>query len=469
MSLSSEQQYSGVEVVMVAAAPDPGSAAAAAPAAPPLNLIDAAQAMGIAVKPLFPDAAVHASAAAAAPPSKPPNPELAAIEEEQRRFFVTQAPTDGEARQVASKLRVLPGVGKVYIKPAVESPLAPDSAGPPSPATTVPNFSIQQGYLDAAPGGVGARTSAWAHPGGKGEGVRFVDIEGGWTLEHIDFRGNSGGLIGGHPFTDAAWTNHGTAVLGEFRGDDNSFGVVGIAPQSTFHVVSHQGLGSAGAIDRAASALAAGDIMLLEMHRPGPRFGFVARNDQRGYIAVEWWPVDFLAIRRAVLLGIIVVEAAGNGAENLDDPLYDQPDPSFPDSWDNPFRDARDSGAIVVGAGAPPSGQFGPDRSRLDFSNFGSHRLHRPVQWHLQRFTYRDRGRGMSPGHRACPWHVAGSHTGKKASAGSRQPPNREPCRRRFAADRQSARSGSADRAHLRLGIGEQLQAVVTASRRRQR
>jgi len=355
---------------MVAAAPDPRSAAA--PVAPALNLVDAAQAMGIAVKPLFPDAAVHASAAVAAPPSQPPNPELAAIEEEQRRFFVTQAPTDDEARQVASKLRVLPGVGKVYIKPAVESPLAPDSAGPPSPATTVPNFSIQQGYLDAAPGGVGARTSAWAHPGGKGEGIRFVDIEGGWTLEHIDFRGNSGGLIGGHPFTDAAWTNHGTAVLGEIRGDDNSLGVVGIAPQSTFHVVSHQGLGSAGAIDRAASALAAGDIMLLEMHRPGPRFGFVARNDQRGYIAVEWWPDDFLAIRRAVLRGIIVVEAAGNGAENLDDPLYDQPDPSFPDSWDNPFRDARDSGAIVVGAGAPPSGQFGPDRSRLDFSNFGS-------------------------------------------------------------------------------------------------
>ena len=52
---------------MVAAAPDPRSAAA--PVAPALNLVDAAQAMGIAVKPLFPDAAVHASAAVAAPPS----------------------------------------------------------------------------------------------------------------------------------------------------------------------------------------------------------------------------------------------------------------------------------------------------------------------------------------------------------------------------------------------------------------
>jgi hypothetical protein len=42
MSRSSEQQYSGVEVVMVAAAPDPRSAAA--PVAPALNLVDAAQA-----------------------------------------------------------------------------------------------------------------------------------------------------------------------------------------------------------------------------------------------------------------------------------------------------------------------------------------------------------------------------------------------------------------------------------------
>jgi subtilisin family serine protease len=199
-----------------------------------------------------------------------------------------------------------------------------------------------------------------------------IDIEGGWTLDHVDFRGNSSGLIGGQPFTDAGWTNHGTAVLGEIRAGDNGFGITGIAPECTFSVVSHQGLGSSGAIDLAASSLATGDIMLLEMHRPGPRFGFSARDDQQGYIAVEWWPDDFLAIRRAVLRGIIVVEAAGNGAQNLDDPFYDQPDPSFPDSWKNPFRGAANSGAIVVGAGAPPSGQFGPDRSRLDFSNYGS-------------------------------------------------------------------------------------------------
>jgi hypothetical protein len=74
---------------------------------------------------------------------------------------------------------------------------------------------------------------------------------------------------------------------------------------------------------------------------------------------------------------VIVVEAAGNGAQNLDDPIYNTPAPGFPAGWTNPFNRAnRDSGAIIVGAGAPPPGthgrNHGPDRSRLDFSNFGA-------------------------------------------------------------------------------------------------
>ena len=65
------------------------------------------------------------------------------------------------------------------------------------------------------------------------------------------------------------------------------------------------------------------------MHRPGPRFNFADRDDQRGYIAVEWWPDDLLAIQFASARGVTVVEAAGNGAEDLDDALYDRPGPGL--------------------------------------------------------------------------------------------------------------------------------------------
>jgi hypothetical protein len=375
MSLAPGNQSASREVVIVTEPPAaPGtaaqSAAPAAPSGPAFDMAGSARALGLAIKPLFPDASIHAPIAAAAAAQESENPELAAIEREQRRYYVTHVETDAQAQQVVDQLKTAPGVSKVYVKPAVESPLAPPGTKPTAPAA-IPDYSAQQSYLDASPIGVGARSFAWTLPGGRGANVRFIDIEGGWTLDHVELRGG-GGLIGGQQFTSSDWTNHGTAVLGVVRAADNGFGVTGIAPEASFSAVSHESLGSAGAIDLGASSLGAGDIMLLEMHRPGPRFGFQARDDQRGYIAVEWWPDDFLAIRRAVLRGVIVVEAAGNGAQDLDDPFYDTADPAFPATWKNPFRGAADSGAIVVGAGAPPGGLFGADRSRLDFSNFGS-------------------------------------------------------------------------------------------------
>lgn len=294
-------------------------------------------------------------------------------------FYRTEVEPDS-AEALAARLRALPQVEAAYVTPPTENPVAPfDGAArraaalsAPQAAGPIADYEPLQTYLDAAPGGVDAR-AAWAaeQQWGRGNGVTVIDIEGGWCLGHVDLQPN-GGLLSASAFTERDWQDHGTAVMGEIIGRDNGFGVIGIAPDADMAVLSHHNIGSAAAIQQAAARLRPGDLLLLEMHRPGPRHNFATRRDQLGYIAVEWWEQDFLAIRIAVERGIIVVEAAGNGAENLDDRLYDTPFPGFSRRWRNPFRGAADSGAILVGAGCPPSGAYGPDRSRLDFSNHGS-------------------------------------------------------------------------------------------------
>ncbi|GAB4100722.1 S8 family serine peptidase [Sinomonas halotolerans] len=290
----------------------------------------------------------------------------------------------GSADELAEELAANDSVEAAFVKPPAEPPIAPDdslereaAAAPAEEAPPVtPDFSANQGYLEAAPGGINARW-AWTRPGGRGQGVRVIDVEGAWRFTHEDLLLNQGGVIGGTQSTDLGWRNHGTAVAGEISADHNSIGVLGIAPDANIRAISIFGPGSAGAIRQAADALSAGDVILIELHRPGPRHSFQSRADQLGYIAVEWWPDDFAAIRYALGRGVIVVEAAGNGAENLDDALYDTRPSGFPSSWTNPFRGgAADSGAVVVGAGAPPVGthgrDHGPGRSRLGFSNFGA-------------------------------------------------------------------------------------------------
>jgi len=297
-------------------------------------------------------------------------------------FYLVKAP-ESSYQIIAQRLRVDPLVDVVYIKPPAEPPTllmdhAP-SLNAPAPAIT-PDYSSRQGYLDAAPEGIDARY-AWTQDGGNGLGVNIIDVEGEWRFTHEDLLSNQGGLVGGISPNNLGWRNHGTAVIGEFGSDKNGFGTTGICPDANVRAVSiFPNQGSSRAIAQAANFLNAGDILLVELHRPGPRNNFQSRGDQAGFIAVEWWPDDYQAIRFATGKGIIVVEAAGNGAEDLDDLIYDQnptsPNGPFPTWWQNPFRrNSLDSGAILVGAGSPPPGthgrNHGPDRSRLGFSNYG--------------------------------------------------------------------------------------------------
>jgi hypothetical protein len=320
----------------------------------------------ITLRPLFgPETRVQRETSEAAATATGPLPDLSV-------YYHVDAP-EAQLEELAEELFDQEAVVAAYVKPPGEPPILNDMVPEVTDAPPVtPDFVASQLYLEPAPGGVDARY-AWTWPGGGGAGVSIIDCEWGWRFDHEDLTAAQGGVVVGAGGTD---TNHGTAVIGEISGDRNALGITGICPDAVISAAAFS-MPTATTIRLAADRLNAGDIILLEIHRAGPRNNFQAREDQRGYIAVEWWPDDFAAIQYATSRGVIVVEAAGNGFENLDDAIYSVRPAGFPVTWTNPFNRAnRDCRAIIVGAGAPPPGthgrNHGADRSRLDFSNYGA-------------------------------------------------------------------------------------------------
>lgn len=251
-----------------------------------------------------------------------------------------------------------------FVEPVIALPVAiapgAEVAAPPAPPAPgdgdacpihTPRYDERQGYLAPAPGGVDA-AAAWRHPGGAGDGVWFADVEGGWNLGHEDLAGVDHVHVAGRPIDDPSWQAHGTAVLGEVVGRDNGLGVTGLTPAVERVVTASIWRTSvADAIFAAQRALRPGDVLLIELQGEGPR---------RRWLPVEYWNDAFEVIQHATSRGVIVIEAAGNGGEDLDHRAYGG-------AFD---RARRDSGAILVGAGAPPRPGF-TDRARLDFSNHG--------------------------------------------------------------------------------------------------
>jgi serine protease len=257
------------------------------------------------------------------------------------------------AARLVNELNRLDSVEIAYIAPV------PENAQSSEPT---PDYAPKQGYLMPAPKGIDAQY-AWQHTGGRGEGMRFADIEYGWLLAHEDLPKTL--FLNGKNSSNTDFKDHGTAVLGEIVAVDNGHGVTSIANRARFAVVSElrpdDSLSVADAINFAAQRLGAGDVILIEAHAknpddPGDNTGCTCNCPQYRFVPMEYFPAEFDAIQAATAKGIVVVEAGGNGGQNLDDPLFDG-------RFD---RTQRDSGAILVGASNPS------DRSPACFTNHGS-------------------------------------------------------------------------------------------------
>lgn len=263
-------------------------------------------------------------------------------------YYELDLPQGADAAALCDELNSLPFV-EVAEPALLPAPLPVDLAPP------TPRFVVSQGYRSAPPLGVGI-DRVGAIPGADGSGVRVADIEYSWVLDHEDLELGPAAMIDTgtplDPYNDLG--NHGTAVLGEMVGVANEYGITGLAPAAEALVAAantvEHGYQLPRAVNLAAAALVAGDVILIEQQT------WVCAGGAVGFGPVEWNPAVFDAIESATALGIVVVEAAGNGNVNLDSPECEG-------RFD---RSVRDSGAIIVGAGEPATGR------RLGFSSYGS-------------------------------------------------------------------------------------------------
>jgi hypothetical protein len=268
---------------------------------------------------------------------------------------------DGEAGTfldgVTAELRRLPTVQEAYVDRPAPDPVI---AGGPTEMETVPQ------YLGPAPRGIDA-FAAWQE-GFDGSGQRMIDIERGWTFNHEGILAHGISNLTGP--IDPGAQGHGTSVLGILCAERDGSWPVGIAPRvSSVRTTSYgDNIDRPHALLAALLSLRAGETLLIEVQV------YIVIDRQFVYCPVEVNDLDFALLRLGTALGIIVVEAGGNGRES------DRVGIDF-DAYRSPSgrlvlrRDVRDSKAILVTAcdctDAHERLTFAPYGGRLDCFAWG--------------------------------------------------------------------------------------------------
>ena len=196
----------------------------------------------------------------------------------------------------------------------------------------------------------------------NGQGIRIRNIEYEFNKNHEEFHVNPKiKLADGYTINSTLYTpdyadflGHGTATFGVVFGDDGGFGVKGLAFGAEEVILYPEWTTEFGYNRTFATSLALnnsqeGDVVIYEMQTGG------ATAEQDNYVPAEYSSPMWNLTKAASDLGIIVVAAAGNGDQNLDDPMY---------AW---YMNKGNSGAIIVGAGTPDI-----LHDKLWFSTFGS-------------------------------------------------------------------------------------------------
>lgn len=276
-------------------------------------------------------------------------------------FYYVDAPPETDLVALVKALLHWNSVQTAYIDQAGPDPLV-NAADDPR--------SVNQGYLDPSPDGIDAEY-AWTFVGGDGAGQRFIDLEQGWTLNHEDITVHGATLLHGTLLDSSR--GHGTSVLGEVCAVDNAIGCVGIVPNiASVDVVSFNGSTRPNAILAAITSLTFGDVLLLEAQ--------VWLNGTFLLGPIEAYDAEYEAIRLATALGIIVVEAGGNGTNNGSTPPLDMDTYTTLAGQAILNRDAanpdfRDSGAIIVTAASSTAPHtrlaYAPHGRRIDCYAWG--------------------------------------------------------------------------------------------------
>jgi len=256
-----------------------------------------------------------------------------------------------QLEEIEAALRRLPEVELVYRE---KTPSDPVNAADDT-------YAGSENFLDAGPTGIDARW-VWTQPNGDGIGMHFIDLEQGWLLGHEDLPAPTLIFNDNRDGTPGYVGNHGTAVLGEVAGVDNTRGIIGIAPNvASVRAVSHWNAATGGlhVADALLAAVAAS---------PRPHAVLIEVQIGAALLPVETDPANFDAIRIAVASGIIVVEAGGNGNNDLDA----WADAMGRHGLNRTSADFRDSGAILVGAGTAASPHNRSIWTGGQASNYGS-------------------------------------------------------------------------------------------------